>query len=50
MSLQGHAIYYGQGCAAAGWFDQLGVALPFGVNVADFILDIASGEIVGRDR
>lgn len=35
---QGHMIYYGQGAAAAGWFGQLGVPLPYGVNVADFIL------------
>ncbi|GAB4821556.1 hypothetical protein N2152v2_008602 [Parachlorella kessleri] len=47
---QGHAIYYGQGAAAAEWFGQLGVQLPYGVNVADFLLDIASGEIVGKER
>lgn len=26
------------------WFGNLGCKLPYGVNVADFILDLASGE------
>lgn len=40
----------GNACAgyagkAAEWFRKLGFKLPYGVNVADFILDLASGEV-----
>ena len=28
---------------AADWFHQLGYTLPYGINVSDFILDLASG-------
>ena len=48
--LQGHMMYYGQGSGAAAWFEALGHPVPFGVNVADFILDIASGEIVAKEQ
>ena len=33
---------------AAAWFSQLGQPVPFGVNVADHLLDMASGEISGK--
>jgi ABC-type multidrug transport system ATPase subunit len=42
---QGHIIYYGDGIATAHWFGALGCPVPFGVNIADFMLDIASGEV-----
>lgn len=45
--VQGHPIFYGKGSEAAGWFDRLGFACPFGVNIADWILDLASGEVAG---
>lgn len=41
---QGHIMYYGQGSAAGPWFTALGHPVPYGVNVADFMLDISSGE------
>jgi hypothetical protein len=44
---QGHPIFYGKGSEAAGWFERLGFACPFGVNIADWILDLASGEVAG---
>ncbi|KAL4427647.1 hypothetical protein ABPG75_001736 [Micractinium tetrahymenae] len=47
---QGHPIYYGKGGEAAAWFQQLGVPCPFGVNIADWILDLASGEVVGKQK
>ena len=31
-------------------FDQLGYTLPYKVNVADFILDIASSDVYTEDR
>lgn len=48
--LQGHPIYYGKGCEAAAWFDCLGVPCPAHVNIADWILDLASGEVAGKKK
>lgn len=31
---------------AAEWFKNLGFVMPYGVNMADFILDVASGAVV----
>lgn len=31
------------------WFSSLGFAMPYGVNVADFLLDLAQGEVEGGD-
>jgi hypothetical protein len=31
------------------WFGTLGFAMPYGVNVADFLLDLAQGEVEGGD-
>lgn len=42
---QGHIVYYGDGIATAHWFGSLGYPVPFGINIADFMLDIASGEV-----
>lgn len=38
----------GKGSEAAHWFDRLGFACPFGTNIADWILDLASGEVAGK--
>ena len=35
---------------AADWFHKLGYTLPYGTNVADFILDLASGAILLDER
>ena len=35
---------------AADWFHKLGFTLPYGTNVADFILDLASGAILNGER
>ena len=40
----GHVMYSGRATEAATWFGLLGCKLPYGVNVADFVLDLASGE------
>lgn len=42
---QGHAIYYGPALDASSWFASLGHPLPYGTNIADFILDLASGDL-----
>ncbi|KAL4855816.1 ABC transporter G family member 22 [Chlorella vulgaris] len=47
---QGHPIFYGKGSQAAHWFERLGVACPYGVNIADWILDLASGEVTGKEK
>ena len=33
----------GRAALAAQWFSTLGFTMPYGVNVADYILDVASG-------
>ena len=43
---EGHAIYYGRAPLAADWFARLGYRMPYGVNAADFLLDVASGDVV----
>lgn len=42
LMADGHMMYSGRGDAAADWFAALGCKLPYGVNVADFILDLSS--------
>ncbi|KAK9826122.1 hypothetical protein WJX81_005488 [Elliptochloris bilobata] len=42
---EGHTMYYGAATMAADWFHALGFTMPYGVNVADFILDLASGAV-----
>lgn len=44
---QGHALYYGHAQAAVDFFERLGYTIPPRVNAADFILDLASGEVSG---
>jgi hypothetical protein len=36
----------GRAALAAEWFRRLGFTMPYGVNMADFILDVASGAVV----
>ena len=38
----------GRASLAADWFHRLGFSMPFGVNTADFILDLASGDVSTR--
>ncbi|KAL3132535.1 hypothetical protein ABBQ32_009078 [Trebouxia sp. C0010 RCD-2024] len=47
---QGHALYYGRGDLADDFFDKLGYRLPYRVNVADFILDLASADVYTATR
>eukprot|EP01023_Acetabularia_acetabulum_P064868 TRINITY_DN8514_c1_g1_i1.p1 TRINITY_DN8514_c1_g1~~TRINITY_DN8514_c1_g1_i1.p1 ORF type:complete len:745 (+),score=131.75 TRINITY_DN8514_c1_g1_i1:162-2237(+) len=42
---QGHVMYYGKADGAAAWFANLNYAVPFGVNIADHILDLANGDV-----
>ncbi|GAQ77731.1 ABC transporter G family [Klebsormidium nitens] len=42
---EGHCMYYGEGQKAAEWFEKLGYKMPYGINTADFILDLASGDV-----
>ena len=35
----------GRASLAAHWFHTLGFTCPYGVNVADFILDVSSGAV-----
>lgn len=35
---------------AADWFHRLGYTLPYGTNVADFILDLGSGTVPSAKR
>jgi hypothetical protein len=44
---QGHVMYSGRSAAATEWFERLGKPVPFGTNVADFILDLSNGEDLG---
>jgi hypothetical protein len=48
--MQGHALYYGRAQLADDYFEMLGYRLPHRVNVADFILDLASGDVSLPDR
>ncbi|MEW5311333.1 MAG: hypothetical protein WDW38_003059 [Sanguina aurantia] len=41
---EGHVMYAGDAMKVIDWFDHMGFHLPYGVNIADFILDCATGE------
>ena len=41
----GHVVYYGGAAEVLAWFGHLGFACPYGTNVADFLLDLAQGEV-----
>jgi len=47
---QGHAMYYGPAEHAVDWFDRLGYTLPYRINAADFILDLASSDVATTKR
>ena len=40
-----HAMYYGRASETVEWFAKLGYTLPYRINVADFILDLASADV-----
>ncbi len=40
-----HSIYYGDAQLATEWFHKLGYTIPYLINAADFILDLASGDV-----
>ncbi|XP_078442909.1 ABC transporter G family member 9-like, partial [Wolffia australiana] len=47
----GRAVYYGEGSAAMGYFAELGLMSPsLATNPADFLLDLASGEIGALEK
>ncbi|KAL4542047.1 hypothetical protein Ndes2437B_g06366 [Nannochloris sp. 'desiccata'] len=46
----GHALYYGDAQQAVDYFERVGYPIPPRVNAADFILDLASGEISSKTR
>lgn len=43
----GHVVYYGGAQSVLPWAAALGFECPYGVNVADFLLDLAQGEVAG---
>lgn len=40
-----HPIYHGDAQLATEWFHKLGYTIPYLINAADFILDLASGDV-----
>ena len=40
---QGHLLYYGDASDAADYFASIGYTMPYGMNPADYFLDVASG-------
>lgn len=46
---EGHTMYYGNAHLAVDWFNKLGQTLPYGVNIADHILDLACGDLPGLE-
>ncbi len=48
--VQGHVMYYGQAAHTVEFFGSLGCEMPYGINAADFILDLASGDVAVGDR
>jgi len=46
----GHALYYGDAQQAVDYFERVDYPIPPRVNAADFILDIASGEVPSKLR
>ncbi|KAF6261731.1 hypothetical protein COO60DRAFT_1699664 [Scenedesmus sp. NREL 46B-D3] len=41
---EGHLMYYGKADQVLDWFGKFGFKIPFGVSIADYILDISLGE------
>ena len=46
---EGHVLYYGASTLTVDWFHNQGFDMPYGVNVAEYILDIANSNIEGQD-
>lgn len=46
----GHVLYYGSADQAVDYFDCIGYPIPPRVNAADFLLDLASGEVSSKLR
>merc|ERR1711907_120278 len=40
---QGHLLFYGDASAATDYFATIGYTMPYGMNPADYFLDVASG-------
>ena len=38
-------MYYGRASEAVDWFEKMGYQLPYRINTADFILDLASADV-----
>ncbi|KAG2437947.1 hypothetical protein HXX76_005562 [Chlamydomonas incerta] len=47
---EGHVAYCGDANMVGDWFGRLGFGLPYGVSLADFILDAATGEVVATQE
>lgn len=47
---EGSTMYYGHAQLAVDWFNHMGQTLPYGVNIADHILDLACGDIPHLER
>ncbi|KAK9839931.1 hypothetical protein WJX74_000629 [Apatococcus lobatus] len=47
---KGHQLYFGPAQKVHMWFNQLGAPCPERVSIADFILDLASNDVVIGDR
>ena len=43
-------MYYGSAKHAVDWFGRLGYTLPYAINAADFILDLASSDVATDKR
>ena len=46
---EGRVLYYGASTLTVDWFHNQGFDMPYGVNVAEYILDIANGNIEEQD-
>lgn len=47
---KGKTLYFGRAQQAVDYFDVLGYPIPSRVNAADFLLDLASGEVPSKER
>lgn len=47
---EGHTMYYGDSKLVLSWFAAQGKPVPLGVNIADFMLDLANGDVPDDDR
>ena len=47
---EGHVMYYGAAKLALDWFAHLKYPCPYGVNIADFMLDLANGDMEAEGR